>query len=72
MLFLCMRARLDIQTLVAFLAMRVRDLDEYDWGKLKWGLEYLVGMMYMKMYLRADPLNMISSWFDNSYGIHRN
>ena len=35
LLFLCMRARPDIQTAVSFLTKRVREPDEHDWGKLK-------------------------------------
>ncbi len=35
LLFMASRAQRDIQTAVAFLATRVKSLDEDDWGKLK-------------------------------------
>ena len=53
LLFRCMIYCPDIQPLVAFLATRVRSLDEDDWGKLKQGLKYLKGTLYMNLYLRA-------------------
>jgi hypothetical protein len=37
LLFLCMRARPDVQTLVSFLTTRVKDPDEDNWGKLRHG-----------------------------------
>ena len=68
LLFLCMISRPDIQPLVDFLTMGLRSPDEYDWGQLKRGLKYLKDTLYMKMYLRANYLNMIHWWFDDSYG----
>ena len=70
LLFLCMRARRDIQTAVSFLTKRVRAPDEHDWGKLKRVLKYLKGTMYMKLTLTVDNLNTISWWVDASYGAH--
>jgi hypothetical protein len=35
LLFLCTRARPDVQTLVFFLNTRVKEMDEVDWGKLR-------------------------------------
>ena len=40
-LFLCKRARPDLQTAVAFLTTRVRSPDEDDWKKLKRMVQYL-------------------------------
>ena len=58
-LFLCKQARLDIEPLVSFLATRVKELDEDAWGKLKHGLGYLKGTLYMKRHMKADSLSMI-------------
>ena len=35
LLFVCMRAKPDVQTLVFFLTTRVKEPDEDDWGKLR-------------------------------------
>ena len=45
LLFLYMRARLDIQPLVSFLAARFSSPDEDDWGEFKRGLKYLKGTL---------------------------
>ena len=59
LLFLCMRARPDIQTALSFLTKRVREPDEHDWGKLKRVLKYLKGTMYMKLTLSVDSMTTI-------------
>ena len=58
-LFLCKRACPDIHIIVVFLTAIVRSPYEDDWEKLKWGLTYLKGTLYLQLYLRADFLNMI-------------
>ena len=50
-MFLCKRARPDIETLVSFLTTRVTQPEKDDWGKLRHGLMYLKGTLYMKRYL---------------------
>ena len=70
LLFLCKRARPDIETLVSFLTTRVKEPDEDDWAKLRHGLMYLKGTLYMKRYMTADALNIIRWWADASYGVH--
>ena len=70
LVFVCMRDRLDIQPLVVFLAMRVRSPDEDSWGGLKRGLKYLKFTLYMKLYLRADYINMTIWWVYASYSTH--
>jgi hypothetical protein len=40
---MCTKVQQDIQTVVAFLAIRVKNLDKDDWGKLKRVLKYLNG-----------------------------
>jgi len=70
LLFLCMRARPDIQTAVSFLTKRVRAPDEHDWGKLKRVLRYLKGTMHMKLTLSVDSMTTICWYVDASYGAH--
>ena len=70
LLFLCMRARPDIQTAVSVLTMRVKSPDVDDWGKLRHCLLYLKGTRHMKRYLSADSLSHIHWYVDASYGVH--
>ena len=70
LLFLCKRARPDVQTLVSFLTTRVKSPDEDNWGKLRHGLMYLKGMFHMKRYLTSDNLSNIVWWVDGSFGVH--
>ena len=70
LLFVCKRARPDIEPLVSFLMTRVKEPDEDDWGKLRHGLMYLKGTLYLKRHMRADSLSMIRWWVDASYGVH--
>ena len=58
------------KTRVRLIATRVRSPDKDYWGKLKPGLKYLKGTLYMKLYLHADYFNMIHWWFDTSYRTH--
>ena len=59
LLFLCKRDCPDIEPLISFLTTIVKDPDKDDWGKLKHGLMYLKGTMYMKRHMKADSLSMI-------------
>ena len=45
--------------MVSFLTTRVKEPYEDDWGKLRHGLIYLKGTLYMKIHMRADALNII-------------
>ena len=47
LLFLCLRARPDIQTAVSFFTTRVREPDMDDWKKLRPCLSYLKGMLHI-------------------------
>ena len=66
LIFLCKRTHPDIEPLILFLMTRVEDLDKDDWGKLKHGLVYLKGTLYMKINMKADSLSMIIWWVDTS------
>jgi hypothetical protein len=46
LLFMCTRARRDIQTAVAYLTTRVKSPNKDDWGKLKRVLKYPNGTKY--------------------------
>ena len=70
MLFLCNRERPDIETLVSFLATRVKEPDTDDWGKLRYGLMYLKGTMYMKRHLSVNSLKDITWWVDGLFEVH--
>ena len=70
MLFLCKRARTNIELLISFLTTRVKDLDKDDWKKLKHGLMYLKGTLHTKIHMKAGSLSMIIWWVDASYGVH--
>lgn len=70
LLFLCGRARRDIQTAVSFLTTRVKQPDEDDWGKLKRILKYLKGTMYMKLTLEVDNMGILQWWIDSSHNVH--
>ena len=70
LLFLLRRARPDIKPLVPFLTIRVKEPNEDDWGKHKYGIGYPKGTLYLKRHMRADSLNMIRWWVNASYGVH--
>jgi len=70
LLFLCMRARRDIQTAVAFLTTRVKHPDEDDWGKVKRVLQYLKGTKHLSLRLSIDNLECTRWLVDASHGVH--
>ena len=59
-----------MEPLVSFLTTRFKEPDEDDWVKLKHGLRYLKGTLYMKRHMKADSLSMIRWWVDASYRVH--
>ena len=70
-LFLCKRARPDIQTTIAFLTTRVSNPDLDDWKKLRRMIDYLRGTQDLILTLSADNA-MIIKWFvDVSYAVHK-
>jgi hypothetical protein len=70
LLFLCKRARPDIQTAVAFLCTRVKDPDMDDYKKLSRTMKYLRGTLYMPLVLEADNVRLIKWWVDASFAVH--
>ena len=67
---MCSRARRGIQTVVSFLTARVKNPDEYDWGKLKSVLKYLNGTRHMKLNMVVENMSLIRWWVDASYNVH--
>ena len=59
LVFVCPRARKDIQTAVSFLKTRVREPNEYDWVKLKRLLRYVRRNINLPLILRSDSLTII-------------
>ena len=60
----------DAQTVIAFMTMRVRKPDEYDWKKLMRLLGYLKRTIKLPPILRADGVNVLKWWVDASYEAH--
>ncbi len=70
LLFLCARARRDIQTAAAFLTTRVKEPDKDDWGKLRRVLKYLNGTKHLKLKLSVENLGMLKWYVDGSHNVH--
>jgi hypothetical protein len=68
LLFMATRARQDIQIAVASPAIRVKNPDEDDWGKLKRVQKYLNGTTYLKLKLSMEDLGLLKWYMD---GLHR-
>jgi hypothetical protein len=70
LLFLCKRARPDIQTAIAFLCTRVQEPTKHDYNKLARVIKYLRKTEDMVLRLSADNLNVVKWWIDASYAVH--
>ncbi len=70
LLFMCMRARRDIQTAVAFLTTRVKSPGKDDWGKLKRVLKYLNGTNYLKLRLSMENMGMLKWYVNGLHNVH--
>ena len=71
LLFLCKRARPDLQTAVAFLSTRVQRPDRDDYKKLARGMKYLRKTITMPLTLEADDLQLVHWWIDGAFATHR-
>ena len=71
LLFLCKRARPDIQTAVAFLSTRVQHPDCDDYKKLGRAMKYLRKTITLRLTLEADDLQLIHWWIDGAFATHR-
>ena len=70
LLFLCKRARPDIQTAVAFLCTRVKAPDVDDYKKLRRVMQYLRATVYMPLTLEATDVSIVKWWADASFAVH--
>jgi Reverse transcriptase (RNA-dependent DNA polymerase) len=70
LLFLCKRARPDIQTAVAFLTTRVKGPDDDDYKKLRRVMRYLRATKDMPLTLEADHTHVLKWWVDASFAVH--
>jgi Reverse transcriptase (RNA-dependent DNA polymerase) len=70
LLFLCKRARPDIQTAVAFLCTRVKEPDNDDYKKLTRVMKYLRATIAMPLTLEAHDVQVIKWWVDASFAVH--
>lgn len=70
LLFLCKRARPDIQLAVGFLCTRVKAPDEDDWKKLCRLVQYLRGSRHFPLTLRADDHRVVKWWVDAAFAVH--
>ena len=69
-LFLCKRARPDIQPTIAWLCSRVKEPDETDWEKLVRLIKYLNGTQDKVLTLSADNLRVLKWFVDASFAVH--
>jgi Reverse transcriptase (RNA-dependent DNA polymerase) len=70
LLFLCKRARPDIQTAVSFLCTCVRSPDTDDYKKLARIIKYVRGTKDMVLTLENDKSHAIRWWVDASFACH--
>lgn len=70
LLFLCKRARPDVQPPVAFLCTRVKSPDTDDYKKLARVMRYLRATRDMPLTLEATNMNVIKWWVDASFAVH--
>lgn len=70
MLFLCKRARPDIQTAVTFLCTRVKGPNVDDYKKLTRAVRYLCGTLKMNLLLEADNMHAVKWWVGASFAVH--
>jgi hypothetical protein len=70
LLFLCKRARPDIQTAVAFLCTRVKGPDTDDYKKLTRVVRYIRGTLEMPLALEANNMHIVKWWVDASFVVH--
>ena len=69
LLFLSGRARQDIQTALAFLTTKAKDLDKNNWSKLKRVLKYLKGTRNLELILTGNKMGLITWYIDVSFAM---
>jgi hypothetical protein len=69
-LFLCKRARPNIQQAILVLCTRVKDPNQADWEKLMRVMKYLNGTKNEYVTLSADDLRLVKWYVDASFAVH--
>jgi hypothetical protein len=69
-MFLCKRARPDVNPVVGFLSSRVKEPNEGDWRKLMKTLGFLKGTMNDVLQLEADDKQTLSWYIDAAFAVH--
>jgi hypothetical protein len=69
-MFLCKRARPDIDQAIAFLSSRVKEANEGDWKKLMRVLGFLKGTIDDVLTLEADDTNTLTWYIDVAFAVH--
>ncbi|GAX20129.1 hypothetical protein FisN_17Lu131 [Fistulifera solaris] len=70
LLYIAVRARMDILLPVSFLCTRVTKSTKQDQNKLKRVLEYVKGTLELTYTMGADSLNKMRSWVDAAFAVH--
>jgi hypothetical protein len=70
LLFLCNRARPNIQTAIAFLCTRVKGPNNDDYKKFIRVMRYLRGTAKMPLRLEGDNTSIIKWWVDATFAVH--
>jgi hypothetical protein len=69
-MFLCKRARPDIDQAISFLSSRVREANEGDWIKLLRVMSFLKGTIDDVLTLEADDTNTLTWYVDVAFAVH--
>jgi hypothetical protein len=69
-MFLCKRARPDIEPAIAILSSRVKEANEGDWAKLLRVMSYLKGTINDVLTLEADDTNTLTWYIDAAFAVH--
>jgi hypothetical protein len=70
LLYVSIRARMDLLLATSFLATRVSKSTQQDLDKLKRLLEYILGSLDDNLIVGADRLGRFRTWVDASYAVH--
>ena len=71
LLFLCKRARPDVQTAITFLSTRVKHLGHDDYKKLARAMKYPWKTITLPLTLEADDLRLVHWWINGAFATHR-
>ena len=69
-MFLCKRARPDVEQAIGFLSSRVNEANEDDWKKLLRVLSFLKGTINDVLTLEADDSSTLTWYIDAAFAVH--